>query len=291
MGNQRELSCCSFAVVINIYINMRKPYYLFVVGAMSLIISMFSCSEERRMLAPELSNTIVDLNGDTVHLVTLSESDYDYVIDADANGVVTEKNKKWKRVGTNRFSGNILLWLCDEIIELDESNRICKLTYDGKYFNTGMPKREEYVISYEDDRVATVNYVEFEDGKETASYVAHYTWAHGNLIEVVREGSVNEIIRYSYSKKKNPLKIFFTRDAFSLVDYSGNLWGEFGYYGLGTENLPIVERLYQYDGKDGEPQLVSTKKINIELDENGLCRVLTYKAEGERAEKVTYKYE
>ena len=144
--------------------------------------------------------------------------------------------------------------------------------------------------SYEDDRVATVNYVEFEDGKETASYVAHYTWAHGNLIEVVREGSVNEIIRYSYSKKKNPLKTFFTRDAFSLVDYSGDLWGEFGYYGLGTENLPIVERHYRYDGKDEEPQLVSTKKINIELNENGLCRVLTYKREGERAVKVSYKY-
>ena len=76
---------------------MRKPYYLFVIGVITLMITLFSCSEMRRTLAPELSNTIVDLNGDTVHLVTLSESDYDYVIDADANGVVTEKNKKWKK--------------------------------------------------------------------------------------------------------------------------------------------------------------------------------------------------
>ena len=108
---------------------------------------------------------------------------------------------------------------------------------------------------------------------------------------MVREGTVNEIIRYSYSKKKNPLKTFFTQYAFSLIGYNC-VWGEFGYYGQGTENLPIVERHYQYDGekKDGEPQLVSTKKINIELDENGLCRVLTYKREGERAVKVNYIY-
>ena len=269
---------------------MRKPYYLFVIGVMTLIITLFSCSEERRTLAPELSNTIVDLKGDTVHLTVFSQSDYDYVIEANANGVITKKGR-WERIDTNRFSGNRLLWECDEIIELDESNRICKLVYDGKFAHTGVAKREEYVISYEDDRIASVNYVEFEDGKEIASYVSHFTWAHGNLIEVAREGSVNEIIRYSYSKKKNPLKTFFTLYAFSLIGYNC-VWGEFGYYGLGTENLPIVERLYQYDGdkKDGEPQLVSTKKINIELDENGLCRVLTYKREGERAVKVSYKY-
>lgn len=267
---------------------MRKPYYLFVIGVITLIITLFSCSEKRRTLAPELSNTIVDLKGDTVHLTVLSQSDDDYVIEANANGVITKKGR-WERTGTNKFSGNILLWVCDEIIELDESNRICKLVYDGKFAHTGVPKREEYVISYEDDRIATVNFVEYEDGKEIASYVAHYTWVHGNLTEVVREGSVNEIIKYSYSKKKNPLKTFFTLYAFSLIGYNC-VWGEFGYYGLGTENLPIVERHYRYDGKDEEPQLVSTKKINIELNENGLCRVLTYKREGERAVKVSYIY-
>ncbi len=267
---------------------MKKNIYLTILCALVLIFVSQACSESKRQLAPELSNTIVDLKGDTMHLTTFSQRDNDYVIKANANGVVTKKGK-WERTGTNKFSGNIFLWECDEIIELDESNRICKLVYDGKFFHTGMPKREEYVISYEDDRIATVNCVVYEDGKETDSYVSHFTWAHGNLMEVVREGSFNEIYKYSYSKKKNPLKTFFTLYAFSLIGYNC-VWGEFGYYGLGTENLPIVERYYQYAGKDDEPQLISTKKINIELDETGLCRTVIRKPEGERAEKVVYKY-
>jgi hypothetical protein len=44
------------------------------------------------------------------------------------------------------------------------------------------------------------------------------------------------------------------------------------------------------DEEGDESQLINTKRINVELDETGLCRTLTYKNEGERAERVEYKY-
>lgn len=255
--------------------------------ALVLVISLLSCTESKRTLAPELSNTIVNLQGDTVHMVAMVGRNFHYAIEADAEGIIQRKGK-WERIGPNTFSGNIILWVCDEIVEMDESSLIVKVVFDGKNFNTGVPKREDYFISYEDGRIASVRSVTYEDGIETTSSDARFTWAHGNLVEIAREGTVT---KYSYSKKKNPLKTFYTQYAFPIFGRSV-LWGEFGYLGLGTENLPIVERTYQGSGDEAvdESQLINTKRINVELDETGLCRTLTYKNEGERAERVEYKY-
>ena len=278
-------------------------------GAIVLMCLFLACSEEKPLLAPELSNTIVDLRGDTLHITSLSERDYAYIIEANAEGVIT-KAGKWERIGVNRFSGNIILWVCDQIYDLDESNRIAKSVFDGKIINTGLPKRTEYAFTYDDNRLSSVKSTTFENGVETSSYESHFTWADGNLLEMVRETTFvssdndgqddgqptrytfKEVYKYSYSKKENPLNIFFTMYAFSICEYY-KIWGEFGYYGMGTKNLPVAERVYQVneDEKGEHLQLISTKKINIELRPNGTCQSLTYQPDDEKAHKVTYIYE
>jgi hypothetical protein len=50
-------------------------------------------------------------------------------IEADAEGIIQKKGK-WERIGPNTFSGNIILWVCDEIVKMDESGLI---SYRGAY--------------------------------------------------------------------------------------------------------------------------------------------------------------
>ena len=96
---------------------------------MVLVISLLSCTESKRTLAPELSNTIVNLQGDTVHMVAMVGRNFHYAIEADAEGIIQKKGK-WERIAPNTFSGNIILWVCDEIVKMDESGLI---SYRGAY--------------------------------------------------------------------------------------------------------------------------------------------------------------
>ena len=265
---------------------MRR-YKLFLLSIAMIVCAFQSCKEETRWLAPEISFVVINQKGDTLHLTDLGNSNYGFsTIQLDADGKV-EVFGKFSRTGKNQYSGNILTWCCDLKCELDDANRISRYVAEGMVYSTGINRREECVFHYDDGRLASVNCFVYENGEKSSESETILKWSNGNLVEMIRDGN---IYKYSYSKRENPLQTFYTLFGINIMD-NFRVFGEFGYYGLGTKYLPIRERVYYEDCDDGELQLVSTKKIDVELDDAGVCQSLTFKVDDEKAEKILYKYD